>query len=375
MQKTNRMIYLDYNATAPLRSNVKQAMVEAMGQPYNASSTHKSGRHARMVLENARDQILSLLSATSHTLVFTSGATEANNMALHGLEYNALVASAIEHPAILMPAQNHAVILSVDSNGIIDLNHLEELAKAHPAPTLFSIMVANNETGVIQPIQEAAKIIHEHGHILHCDAVQAFGRIPVDVKDLDIDMLSISAHKIGGPTGIGALVFKKGLDIAPLIHGGGQEQNKRGGTENVIGALGFSVAAQDAVTEILNFQKLNTLRDRMEKALCDYSPELVFHGQNAPRLSNTSLFSLPDVPSSTQMIHMDLAGIAVSNGSACSSGRVEPSHVLNAMGVSDEHSLSSLRVSMGWDTTESDISAFIDAWKELYDRVKSRMPQ
>lgn len=371
MPTTNRIIYLDYNATAPLLPAVKEGMLNIMDTPNNASAIHKAGRAARMAVENAREQVAKSIGAKTEGVIFTSGATEANNMALNGITNHTIYAGATEHPAILNAVDN-INILSVDHDGLIDLEALNHTLSALGAPALVSVMMVNNETGVIQPIKKIASIVHKHGGILHSDCVQALGRIELNMQETGIDMLSLSAHKLGGPQGVGVLVIDPKIELTPILRGGGQEKNRRAGTENVTGIVGFGIAAEQST--LTDTSKLEKMRDRLEQEIKATAPEVIIHGENAPRVANTSMFSLSGVPSDTQMIHMDLAGIAVSNGSACSSGRVEPSHVLKAMGC-DDNTMggSALRVSMGWDTKESDIDAFIEAWKTLYDRVGSRL--
>ncbi len=369
MTDANRATYMDYNATAPLKPVVREAMLHVMDTPNNASAVHKYGRQSRLWLEGAREQIATSVNAKMEGVIFTSGATEANNMALHGFDGYRILSSAIEHPAVLA-ARPDITQIPVDQNGVIDLNVLEDRLKADDTPALVSVMYANNETGVIQPIADISTLVHRYNGLFHSDCVQALGRLPLDMQGLGIDMLSLSAHKLGGPQGVGALVIDPKLEITPFIQGGGQEKNRRGGTENTMGIVGFGAAAENAR---LFPDESAVLRDKLEVELLKIAPYTIVHSKDAPRLGNTSMFSLPGIPSDTQMIHMDLAGIALSNGSACSSGRVEPSHVLTAMGCEAEVANSALRVSLGWNTQESDIDQFLEAWKALTDRVGSRV--
>lgn len=373
MRKENRNIYLDYNATSPLKPAVKAVMLAVMDQPNNPSAVHHFGRKALMIVSEARSKLAKAVNAKPDNIIFTSGATEANNMVMHHFKDHPVFISATEHPSVLQAAPQNHHIIPVTADGLVDLTWLEEALKSSPAPALVSVMAVNNETGIVQPVQDITDIVHRYTGIFHCDAVQALGRIDLDMEADGIDLMSLSAHKIGGPQGAGALISKTGLDITPLLRGGGQEKNRRAGTENVAGIAGFGIAAEMAVTEQDDFQKLAAWRDRIEAELANHAPELRFYGQGSTRVANTTMFSLPGIPSDTQMINMDLCGIAVSNGSACSSGRVEPSHVLKAMGADDSAAASALRISLGWANTEEDISTFIQSWKDMYDRVKSRL--
>jgi len=366
------MIYLDYNATAPMRPEVIKAMSDVMHRPNNPSAAHKAGRTARLDVERARTQIANSVNGKTTGVIFTSGATEANNMIMNGFPDHALITTAIEHPATLKACKD-IIVLPVDENGLLDLAVLERRLKDEKRPALVSIMMVNNQTGVIQPIKDIAKIVHEHGGLFHSDCAQSLGRMPIDMVDMGIDMLSIAGHKICGPLGIGALVIDPKLEIMPYIRGAKQENSRRAGTENVPAIIGFGIAADIAVSNIDHYTKLEILRDKLETEIKAISPEVIIHSKDAPRAANTSMFSLVGIRSDTMMMHMDLADIAISTGSACSSGRVEPSHVLTAMGCSEDVASSALRISMGCNTQESDIDAFITAWKTLYDRVGSRL--
>ena len=370
MADTNRIKYMDYNATCPLLPAAKEAMLDVMDAPNNASAVHKTGRNAHLHVEKSRQIIANTLNAKAEGVIFTSGATEANNTILRGFQNRDIFVSALEHPAVLN-ATPDATILPVNQNGLVDLEALDTALANSKRPALVSIMLVNNETGVIQPLKNISDIVHRHGGLLHSDCVQALGRIDIDMQDMGIDILSLSGHKIGGPQGIGALVIDPKIEFTPLLRGGGQEKNRRAGTENVTGIVGFGAAIENLDKE--RVKTLEQMRDRLESELLEISPEVIIHAKDAPRVSNTSMFSLPGISSDTQMIHMDLAGIAVSNGSACSSGRVEPSHVLKAMGCGDDIASSALRISLGWASQESDIDAFLEAWKKLYDRVGSRL--
>ena len=347
--------YLDHNATSPLRPVALDAMVEALQAGGNPSSIHKPGRAARGRVDRARKQVAGLVGALPAEVVFTSGGTEANNMALRGHER--VLVSAIEHESVLKAVPD-AGRIPVDGNGVIDLAALERMLADRPA--LVSVMFANNETGVIQPIAEVVRLARAAGVLVHCDAVQAAGKVPVDLHGLGVDYLSLSAHKLGGPTGVGALVVRAGAPFATDRVGGGQESNRRAGTENVAGIAGFGAAAEAAGDGV----DVAALRDRIEASL----PGKVY-GAVAPRLTNTTCISMPDVKAETQVMALDLAGVAVSAGSACSSGKVTRSAVLTAMGIEASEAETAIRISCGWNTVFEDIDRLIAAWQGLYTRV------
>lgn len=362
---TTSRVYLDHNATAPVRDCVIAAVEAALRQGGNPSSVHGNGRLAKRTVEDARDHVAALIGADPANVVFTSGGTEANDLALNGSGRARALASAIDHSAVVK-ARGDMELIDVTSDGVVDLEHLARLLAGGDAPTIVSVMLANNETGVIQPIADVARIAHEHGALMHCDAVQAVGKIPVDMAVLGVDMLSLSAHKIGGPQGVGALVLAPGIAVAARLNGGGQELGRRGGTENVAGIAGFGAAAKEARAGLAAFSELSQLRDRLERRLLDVCPSAVVHGVGAVRLANTSFLSMPGVRADTQVMAFDLAGFSVSAGAACSSGKVGASRVLTAMNAAEGDS--AVRVSLGPNTKESDIDAFADAWASLYTR-------
>jgi cysteine desulfurase len=359
-------VYLDYNATAPMKPAVKAAVLAALDLTGNPSSVHAFGRAARRAVEKARGDVAALVSAAPGDVVFTSGATEANNMALRGVCGRVLV-SAIEHPSALA-AVGEAEQIPVTPAGIVDLAALEALLASRPA-ALVSIMLVNSETGLIQPVAEAARLAKACGALMHCDATQAVGRIPVDMVALGLDLLTFSSHKIAGPPGAGALVVRPGLEVAPLLRGGAQESRRRAGTENVPAILGFGAAAALAASDLEAFAGLAMLRDGMEARLRQIASDLAILGEGGPRVANTSLVALPGLAAETQLMALDLAGIAVSTGSACSSGTVKPSHVLKAMGVADGIARSAIRVSLGWASEPGHIDRFVGAWTALYNRA------
>jgi cysteine desulfurase len=356
--------YLDYNATAPMLPDAIKAITDIMQGAHNASAVHSYGRDGRMAVERARESVAALINATPSMIIFNSGATEGNNTVINHFKGERILASAIEHPAVLEASGNIEQI-PVTADGLVDLSTLEAMLKTGKTG-LVSVMMVNNETGVIQPMAEISALAHKHGALLHCDAVQAAGRIEIDMPTLGIDFLTFSAHKIGGPQGVGALAL--GLcGITPtLLHGGGQEKSARAGTENVAGIAGFGAAAHHVKENMSAYrEKTAALQKTLETAL----ESLPIHGQNAPRVTNTTLFSLPHASSETLLMALDLDGIAVSNGSACSSGRVEPSHVLKAMNLPTEHASGAIRISTGWDSSTQDIENFLKSW----DKIASRM--
>jgi cysteine desulfurase len=368
-------VYLDWNATTPLRKEAWEAMTAALDLCGNPSSVHAEGRQARRLVEDARAIIAGAVGALPRNVVFTSGGTEANALALRsGLKRGAsppverLVASAIEHASVLaggrFPAEAIETV-GVTPSGLLDLEHLRVALEGKPA-ALVSVMLANNETGAVQPVAEAAEIVHAAGGLLHVDAIQAFGKISFDISMLHADLVTLSAHKIGGPKGVGALVLAEGLlGLEPLLRGGGQERGHRAGTENVAGIAGFGAATKAALDALADDAlRLNDLRTRLENGLRRTPGTLVF-SDDAPRLPNTTLFTIPGLKAETAVIGFDLAGIAVSSGSACSSGKVQPSHVLEAMGFCPEIAQGAVRLSLGWSTRDADIDRCLEAWRKL----------
>ena len=355
--------YLDHNATSPLQPAARAAMLAAMDVSGNASSVHAEGRAARKLLDDSRAAIARAIGVLAPMVVFTSGGSEANSMALTGAPVQRLLISAIEHPSVLASASasgKSVEMIPVTGDGVVDLDALERMLPG--APALISVMLANNETGVIQPVAEVGRLAQAHGALLHVDAVQGLGRIPVNFGILGADLMTLSAHKLGGPLGIGALVIRDGLPITPLIHGGGQELRRRAGTENIAGAAGFAAVVKEGALNI------NGLRDGLEAGLED---AMVF-GRGCDRLPNTTCFAVPGMDAETLLMSFDLEGLAVSSGSACSSGKVARSHVLQAMGVAPEISKAAIRVSLGWTTTHQDIEHFIAVWQRLRARHKAR---
>jgi cysteine desulfurase len=360
--------YLDYNASAPIRAQAAAAVGHALSITGNASSVHGFGRRARACLEDAREAVAALVQAPPAAVIFTSGGTEANNLALRGLAHGRRVLlSAGEHPSVLNALEG-CVRVPLSSDGVIDLAALEALLAADPQPVLLSVMLANNETGVIQPIAAVVEMARRFSALVHCDAVQAAGKMAVDMAALGVDALSLSAHKIGGPQGVGALIADESLALAPVLLGGGQERRRRAGTENVPGIAGFAAAAHAALADLDDAPRIAALRDDLERRARAVAPAVKILGAEAPRLPNTSCLALPGWPAETQVMGLDLAGVAVSAGSACSSGKVAPSHVLRAMGADEAVAAAAIRVSLGWASTAVDVDHFIQAWGDLYAR-------
>jgi cysteine desulfurase len=369
---TGAAVYLDYNATTPVKPAVAEAVARAFEVGGNPSSVHRAGRLARRAVEEARRRVAELAGAETGAVIFTSGGTEANNLALKGAGPRRLLISAIEHDSVLAAAAASGAavtLVPVDEDGIVDLAALERALAADAGPALVSVMLANNESGVVQPVAEVARRAHDAGAIAHCDAVQAPGRLPLDMAALGVDLLTLSAHKLGGPQGVGALVAAGGTAPSKLLHGGAQELGRRAGTENVPGIVGFGVAAELAADDLGASARTASLRDDLEARLAATAPELKIFGRGAERLVNTSCFALPGLASETQVMALDLAGVAVSAGAACSSGKVQPSHVLRAMAASEDEAGSAIRVSLGWGSSERDIDRLVEAWSELYCRV------
>src|SRR6185437_14581235 len=368
-------IYLDWNATTPLRREAKEAMAATWDLCGNPSSVHAEGREARRLVEEARALVANAVGARPRNVVLTSGGTEANVLALRpglhvgsGVPVERLLVSAIEHASVLSGGQFPAEAIStvgVTHSGVLDLDQLRTALDGKP-PALVSIMLANNETGALQPVTEAARIVHAAGGVLHVDAIQAFGKIPVEIGALGADLVTLSAHKIGGPKGIGAVVLADGLEgLGALLRGGGQEQGRRAGTENVPGIIGFGAAARAAMAALgEDATRLERLRNQLERGLRQ-APEIIVFSEDAPRLPNTVLFTAPGLKAETAVIGFDLAGIAVSSGSACSSGKVQPSHVLAAMGYQPDLAQGAVRLSLGWSTSEKDVNRCLEAWRKL----------
>lgn len=367
---TAHRTYLDHNASSPLRPEARERMLSAIEAFGNPSSVHAEGRAARALVETARAEVAALAGAQGASVVFTSGGTEAANTVIHG-RWDRIFVSTIEHPAVSGPARAlgaDLVALPVDGDGVVDLEAAERLlsvAGNGPGRSLVAVQMANNETGAIQPVAEIAALARAHGHVVVSDAVQAAGKLAIDLDALGVDALMLSAHKIGGPKGVGALVVRKGASFAPLMMGGGQERGARAGTENVAGIAGFGAAAAAAQRDLTRFAHLSVLRDRLEAGIARVTPSAVVVARSAPRLANTSLLAIPGRRGETLVIALDLEGIAVSAGAACASGKTHRSPVLSAMGYDANLAAASIRVSLGWSSREEDVDAFLEVWERI----------
>jgi cysteine desulfurase len=373
--------YFDWNATAPICEEARVAVNAALSLTGNASSVHAEGRAARRLVEEARQRVADLLGAEAKNVTFTSGATEANMLALTpAIEIGGrkeprdrLFVSSTEHPSVRSGGRFTAGLideLPVTGEGVVDVAALP-LAFSKAERPLVSIMLANNETGVIQPIRQVAEIVHAANGVLHVDAVQGPGRIDCDITALGADLLSVSSHKLGGPQGAGALIRRGDIHIAePLIKGGGQERGQRAGTENVAAIAGFGAAA--AAAKQSDAAPMAALRDQFEARLKSGTPQVVIFGEEATRLPNTCLFTVPGLKAETAIITFDLNGVAVSSGSACSSGKVQASHVLAAMGVEPALARGAVRISLGWSTKEADVEMLLTAWNKVVSSLLNK---
>jgi cysteine desulfurase len=352
--------YLDHNATSPLRPEARGAMIAALDFSGNASSIHADGRAARAIVEDAREKVAGIFGVQPSAVYFTSGGTEAANWLLQGQEKRQLVFSAVEHPCVRSGHRfepDAVTAVPVSANGILDLNAFEA-ALSHGA--FAAVQAANNETGVVQPLDDIAGIAQAKGAVLICDAVQALGRVPL--SDLEkADVLFFSAHKFGGPKGAGAVILRsEALPLRPLLRGGGQERRQRSGTENVPAIAGLGAAFEAAILAQDRFaREAKSFQEKLEAGIRAMAPDAVILGEAAQRLPNTVCFAIPGKSAEIALIAFDLEGVSVSSGSACSSGKVERSHVLDAMGTTPELSACAIRVSTGWNTAQTDIERFL----------------
>lgn len=381
-------VYLDHNATAPLRPEARAAMIAALDEPGNAQSVHAEGRGARALVEKARGQIAALSGAVKDDIVFVSGGSEANALALRGALQAAaaageritrLIVSAIEHDSVRLNAAACEETIAgvrvqecpVTPSGALDLNELRRILGEGKGRALVSLMAANNETGAIQPLAEAAEIARKHNALVHSDAVQAAGKLPLAPIVSAADYVSLSAHKLGGPQGIGALIVRRGAPFDAQIKGGAQENGRRAGTENVASIAGFGAAAEAAARDLAT-NAWRVRRETLERRLKVADPTAVIFAESADRLANTICIASPAVPSENMVIALDLDGFAVSAGAACSSGKVARSHVLAAMGVNKDLAGHAIRISFGWNTKDEELAAFADAWTRIVKRAQAR---
>jgi cysteine desulfurase len=373
--------YLDYNATSPLRPAARDAMLAAMDAVGNPSSVHAEGRRARAIVETAREQVAALVGAKPLEVVFTSGATEANAWVIRAERWDTIFACDVEHESVRTPLQESGariVGVPVDAHGVARVEAIASSVLCGPpvGRALVMLQVANNETGVIQPVADVAHFAREHGLVVHTDAVQAGGRLRLDLATMGVDMMSLSAHKLGGPKGVGALIIRDGTKLGNLISGGGQERRRRGGTENVVGIAGFGVAAEAAVVELGQIERVRVMRDRLEREVAATGACIV--GADVNRLGNTTCLALAGLSAETLVIKFDLRGIAISAGSACSSGKVGTSHVLAAQGLEPALARAAIRISLGWNTSDADVDAFLRVWADIVhaaDTAANKQPQ
>lgn len=369
---TARPTYLDYNATAPCRPAAQAAVADALALGGNASSVHGAGRAARALLERARGQVAALADADPADVIFTSGATEADNLAIAGLGASRVLISAVEHDAVAA-ARPDATVVPVDVTGQVDLGALDRLlAETASGRLLVSVMAVNNETGVIQPIEAVAGRVRAAGGMLHVDAAQASGRLDIGPIWAHADLMSLSAHKMGGPPGVGALLARVDTDLAARQVGGGQERRRRAGTENLAGIAGFGAAAEElSAGWSTEATRITALRDDLEARVAGIAPGARIAGADAPRVGNVSCIALPGLAAEKQVMALDLAGVAVSAGAACSSGKVTRSRVLDAMGWPPDLAGAAIRVSLGWASTADDVETFHRAYERLARKAEA----
>jgi len=370
------MIFLDYNATTKIAPEALNKMLEAYQYPLNSSSTHGMGRLAAKFVEEARNEVKNFLNAHNYEVVFGSGSTEATNTVFFGTDVKKILFCTFEHSSVFncRPSDKEIIEIKALKNGLIDLQDLE---KKLPADGNFitSLMLANNETGAIQKVEEVAKLTHQKGGIFHCDIVQGVGKIPVDLEKINADYASISSYKINGPQGVGALLYRKGLDVKPLILGGKQEKSKRAGTVNIAGIAGFGEACKQAAKKIDLYKNVEILRDQMEATIKEIGgSDVEIFSTEIARLPNTSYIATRNLDAQTQLINFDLNKICVSAGPACTSGTTTESRVLKAMGIAPEFSKSAIRVSLGTETTADEIQKFIAVWREFYLKNNTLAP-
>ncbi len=368
------MIYLDHNASSPIKPQVRTVLVESLDLIGNPSAVHQYGRVLREGIENARRIVANAVNADDgYNIIFTSGATEANMSILNncnGIDH--VLVSSIEHTSV-RKSRDDLKFIPVSKDGVINIIALEEMLDQYatsPQNTLISVMMANNETGITQPVQEISRLAKKYQAIIHTDAVQGLGRMGIDMQELGVDALTISGHKIGAPQGTGVLVVKDSLSFSPFIRGGGQEKSKRAGTENSAGIIALGAAVKMAIDDLKKCVETESIRDYFEEELLKISPDSVIFGRNVERTCNTCFFATPNLDSQALVIALDMEGIAVTSGSACSSGTSQPSTVLKAMSVEENLRSSALRISFGWNNTKDDVNNFMTAWQKIYTRMK-----
>lgn len=361
-------IYFDHNATSNIFAQVATEMASYINVPLNPSSLHSYGRNAKALVDAARSRVKAAACAgKEYKIIFTGSGTESNNLALRGVGLP-VITTASEHVSVFNVVGKG--IIPIDRDGIVKLDQLEKILHNLKQRVLVSVMLANNETGVIQPIAEIVKIAKKYNCLVHTDAIQAFGKIPFDIYSLGVDLLTVSGHKFGGPVGVAGLFVKEGVDLQPMILGGGQEYNIRSGSQCVIAIHGLGVASEVAIEKLNKYQNVGDLRDYLEERIQSISQDSIIFGKNAPRIPNTSSFTMPGVKNETQVIHFDLNGIAVSAGSACSARRLDYPRVQIAMGYSSNIAIEAVRVSLGRHSTKQEVDYFVEKWEQLYTNSK-----
>lgn len=364
------MIYFDNNATTPTKPQVIELVTSIMATVGNNSSPHIAGRTASSHVENAREQMANAINIRPAQIIFTSGATESINTILKTFKGKRILSSGIEHAAIVDCGQSELEMIPTTPDGVIDLEALDKMLDNGNETALINVMMVNNETGVIQPIKQAVEIAHKYNSLIHIDAVQALGKLHIDFQEIGADYMSFSAHKIGGPQGVGAFAFASQKPIRPLLIGGKQEKRQRAGTVNIAGVAGMGLAVEMAINNMENYNKIGKWQNEIEEKLCNALPNLIINGKNAPRVTNTISLTCPDITNTVQIMNLDMEQICVSGGSACSSGVAKPSHVLKAMGLNDDMALSTIRISMGWNNSQDEVNKFIDSYIKIIKRLR-----
>jgi cysteine desulfurase len=374
----NNFVYLDHNAASLMLEEIRDKIGSMPKIPLNPSSVHQAGRLAKSYIEKARSSILSSVNADSniYNLVFTSSGTESNNTIIKSFQDKILITSKTEHLSVLSPImqnENH-ILLDVDAFGYVSMNQLENILRDHPGKCFVSIQLANNETGIIQDIKAISAICHKYDAIIHSDAIQAYGKTLLDITDLNLDIVTISSNKVGGPKATSAIIYKKNIEIARMMIGGGQEKGKRAGSENLEGIIGFGEFASQIENSIIKFEHIKALRDMIEREISAISHNSIV-GHKSNRLPNTSCILMPYKNSALQQIAFDLKNIAISSGAACSSGKITKSHVLEAMKIDEAHINCAIRVSLGHNNTLDEAKLFVKTWKEIYKQGNQRGEQ
>lgn len=373
----DKNIYFDHNATTRTHPMVKKAMLEAYNYNLNPSSVHNDGRYANKLLEESREVLAEALGIKlgidGYEICFTSTGTEANNLILHNFKDKQIAITEAEHPSILQPSSlnPNSKLIPINKNGLIDHHHLELILEDMEPGSLISVLHANNETGVIQGIKDICALAHKYKILVHSDMVQSFGKIDVNIEELGLDFATISSHKIGGPSGAAALIHRTNFQIMPQILGGGQEKNKRAGTQNVPAIIGFAKAAEIAMRKLDSYSKVSEVRDWIEGQILSISKSSIAYGRDSARLPNTLMINMPNVDAQTQLIYFDMNGFSVSTGSACSSGKVKNSHVISAMGYEDD--AGAIRISLGPESKIEDAKKFVSLWENLFKKQKAKV--